>query len=228
MGEMLVNIAHQWRQPLSVISTAATGLKINKEFNILNDEDLIDTCDLINERALYLSKTINEFSTFAATNTQREYVDIKNIFNSFMKLIEVQINTYNIKFITSFEEVIFDSYPNELKQCILNIFNNAVDVLIKNNEKDDRYIFITEKIIDNKIVIYFRDNANGISKNIITKIFEPYFTTKHQSQGTGLGLHLAYKLVSETLNGTLEVKNVEFQNNNKRYKGAEFKLTIPI
>ena len=228
MGEMIVNIAHQWRQPLSVISTAATGLKINKEFNILSDEELINTCDLINDRAQYLSQTINEFSTFAVSTTQREYIDIKNIFNAFVKLIEVQINTYNIKFVTSFEEVTFDSYPNELKQCFLNIFNNAVEVLIKNNEKDDRYIFVTEKIIDDKIVIYFRDNANGIPENIITKIFEPYFTTKHQSQGTGLGLHLAYKLLTETLNGNLEVKNVEYKYENKKYKGAEFKITIPI
>uniref|UniRef100_UPI004047F35A rhodanese-like domain-containing protein n=1 Tax=Aliarcobacter sp. TaxID=2321116 RepID=UPI004047F35A len=228
MGEMIVNIAHQWRQPLSVISTAATGLKISKEYNILNDKDFFNTCELINEKSQYLSKTINEFRTFITSETQIEYVNIKDVLNSFLNLVESQINSNNINLITHFEDAFLDSFPNELKQCFINIFNNAVDVLVKNNNENERYIFISQKILEDKIIILFRDNAKGIPENIISKIFEPYFTTKHQSQGTGLGLHLAYKLITETINGSLEVNNIEFEYNEKKYKGAEFKVIIPI
>lgn len=228
MGEMIINIAHQWRQPLSVISTAATGIKVSKEFNILSDNDFFDACDLINERAQHLSQTINEFRNFAIVKTKMEYINTKDVFDLFIKLVEPKINSLNIKIISDFEEVYFNCYPNDLTQCLLNIFNNAVDVLIKNNDKNERFIFITQKSFKDKIVIYFKDNANGIPENIISKIFEPYFTTKHQAEGVGLSLNLSYKLITETLNGTLEVNNVEFEINNKKYKGAEFRIELPL
>ena len=228
MGEMIINIAHQWRQPLSVISTAATGIRVNKEFDMLSDKDFFDACDLINDKAQYLSKTINEFESFVTAKTQIEYINIKDVFDLFIKLVEAKIISLNIKVISDFEDLSFNSYPNELIQCLLNIFNNAVDVLIKNNEENDRFIFITQKSFNDKIVIYFRDNANGISENIISKIFEPYFTTKHQSQGAGLSLNLSYKLITEIIKGSLEVDNVDFKYDNKKYKGAEFKITLPL
>ena len=86
-------------------------------------------------------------------------------------------------------------YPNELIQCFMNIFNNAKDALKENNKQNDRYIFISQEVVDNYVIIKFKDNAGGIPENIINKVFEPYFTTKHQSQGTGLGLHMAYNLI---------------------------------
>jgi signal transduction histidine kinase len=118
-------------------------------------------------------------------------------------------------------------YPNELRQCFINIFNNSKDTPIDFSE-ENRLIFIKTYIDHNKVLITLRDNGGGIHKDILPKIFEPYFTTKHKSQGTGLGLHMTYKLIVDGMNGSVEAKNVNFNYKNKEYKGAEFIITLPI
>ena len=126
------------------------------------------------------------------------------------------------------EEINIEGYPNELIQCFINIFNNAKDALLENNKEGDRYIFISQETINNNVVIKFKDNAGGISQNIISKIFEPYFTTKHASEGTGLGLHMAYNLIVEGMHGNLKVNNINYKYNNKEYVGAEFTISLPL
>jgi signal transduction histidine kinase len=115
---------------------------------------------------------------------------------------------------------------NELVQCFINIFNNAVDVL---NEKniEEKFIKITAQNEHERVVIHFIDNGGGIEKDIIAKIFDPYFTTKHESQGTGLGLHMTYQLLVEGMDGTINVENQTFLYNKKEYTGAQFTITLP-
>ena len=228
MGEMLSNIAHQWRQPLSVISTGATGMKIQKEYDNLSDEELIKTCDMIDENAQYLSQTIEDFRNFLRSGSKSVRFDIKNDTDKFLKLVNASIKNYYIQVILDLEEhVEVQGYPNELIQCFINIFNNSKDELKKLPE-EERFIFISQQVIDHNIFITFRDNAGGIPEDIMDKIFEPYFTTKHQSQGTGLGLHMTHNLIVNKMNGTIEAKNVEFDFNDKHYKGAEFNIKIPL
>ena len=88
--------------------------------------------------------------------------------------------------------------------------------------------FITTIKTNDKIVIKIKDNAGGIAKNIINKIFEPYFTTKHQSQGTGIGLHMTYNLIVDGMNGTIKASNTNYEYNSKVYNGAEFIISLPI
>jgi len=230
MGEMIGNISHQWRQPLSVISTGVTGMKIQKEYNKLDDELFFNTCDLINENAQYLSQTIDDFSNFIKGDTKSVRFDLKNDTDSFIKLVDSTIKQYHIQVILDLEENInIVGYPNELIQCFINIFNNAKDAIIENNiSEDERYILISQKVVDQQVIINFKDNAGGIPRNIIDKIFEPYFTTKHQSQGTGLGLHMSYNLITKGMKGTIKVENVIFDYNEKSYKGASFTISIPI
>jgi len=228
MGEMIGNIAHQWRQPLSVISTGATGMIMQKEYGALTDEIFEKTCNTIDANAQYLSKTIDDFRNFIIGDKEHVQFSLKEKYSSFLHLVEPSIKSHNINIVAEIEEDIsIDGYPNELIQCIINIFNNAKDVLIEIPEKD-RYIFIEAKKENKNVVINIKDSGGGIPAEILDKVFEPYFTTKHQSQGTGLGLHMTYNLVTHGMNGTIKVKNETFMYNEKEYKGALFTIAIPL
>jgi len=227
MGEMIGNIAHQWRQPLSVISTSATGLLMQHEFGTLSDDKLITTCNNINDNAQYLSKTIDDFKNFIKGDAKKELFDLKTNINNFLSIISSSLKQHNINLILDLEDCKINGYPNELNQCLINIVNNSKDAL-DNIDKNDRCVFISNKVIDNNVQISILDNANGISDDIINKIFEPYFTTKHQSQGTGLGLSMTYKLITQHMKGHIEVKNEIFTYNDKQYKGAKFTITLNL
>ena len=226
MGEMIGNIAHQWRQPLSVISTGATGLKVHKEFNNLSDEMFFETCDLIESNAQYLSKTIDDFRNFIQNDRIRKKFPIKESIENLLKLTGFSASSHHINVETRIDEsIIVDAYPNELAQCFINIFNNAKDAL-KLVEEEQRYILIEVKKVKDKVEITFSDTGGGISEKIIHSIFEPYFTTKHKSKGTGLGLSMTYKLITEGMGGNITVKNRMLEYKGKEYKGASFTISL--
>ena len=228
MGEMIGNIAHQWRQPLSVISTASTGMQMQKEFGKLSDEIFNKNCEAINENAQYLSKTIDDFRNFIKGDRKKMIFKLSNEITSFLHLIDGSIKNHNINLILDLDDTIeLNSYENELTQCMINIFNNAKDVL-KEKEEDNRFIFISTYLEDDKVIIKIKDSGGGIAQNVLPKIFEPYFTTKHKSQGTGLGLHMSYNLIVDGMNGTIEANNVEFKYDEKKYVGAEFTIALSL
>ncbi len=229
MGEMIGNIAHQWRQPLSVISTGSTGMQMQKQYGILTDESFNETCDAINKNAQYLSKTIDDFKNYIKGDREKTLFNLEDEIHSFIHLVEGSIKKHNIQVVLELDSSIkIDGYENELIQCFVNIFNNAKDVLVENRESDERVLFITTLQASENVIIKIRDNGGGIPLSIIYKIFEPYFTTKHQSQGTGLGLHMTYNLIVDGMGGTIEAKNINFDFQNKVYKGAEFIVTLPL
>jgi signal transduction histidine kinase/nitrogen-specific signal transduction histidine kinase len=228
MGEMIGNIAHQWRQPLSVISTGATGLILQKEIGILSDQKIVETCNSINDNAQYLSKTIDDFTNFIKGDSIKKTFSLEAEIDSFLKLIEGSVKNNNIKIILDLQKNIsIDSYENELTQCFMNLYNNAKDALVENVDVY-RYIFIKTKKADDKVIIQVKDNAKGIPEDIMPKIFDPYFTTKHQSKGTGLGLHMTYNLIVNGMDGKIEVENTKYEYEGKEYKGAMFTITLPI
>ena len=228
MGEMIGNIAHQWRQPLSVISTAATGMIMQKEFGLLDDTKLIQTCNVINDNAQYLSKTIDDFKNFVKGDRVKKLFYLKDDIDSFLHLVEGSIKTHNITIIQDTQKNIkINGYENELIQCLINIFNNAKDALNENTtDKHNRFIFISTSQKNDKAIIKIKDNAGGIKEDILPKIFEPYFSTKHKSQGTGLGLHMTYNLIVDGMNGTVEAFNTNYEYKEKKYSGAEFIITL--
>ncbi len=226
MGDMIGNIAHQWRQPLSVISTGATGMKMQKEFGTLSDDQFNETCDVINDNAQYLSKTIDDFRNFIKGDRIKKDFILKDNIDSFLHLVEGSIKSYSINIVLDLQENIkINGYPNDLIQCFMNIFNNAKDVIKK---KDDRFIFITTSVLKDTVIIKIKDSGDGIPKDIISKVFEPYFTTKHKSQGTGLGLHMTNNLIVDGMNGTIEVNNATYTYKDKEYTGAEFTILLPM
>jgi len=228
MGEMIGNIAHQWRQPLSIISTGSTGMKMKKEFDTLDDDFFNNTCDLINDNAQYLSKTIDDFRNFIKGDRIKLNFDLEENINSFIKLVDSSIKNHATQMMYDLgKNINLNSYPNELIQCYMNIFNNAKDVLDTCKE-DERFLKISSKIQDNKVFISFQDSGGGIEDTLLEKIFEPYFTTKDKKTGTGLGLHMTYSMVVEGMDGQIEVNNQLFKVNEKEYLGAVFTIILPI
>ena len=193
---------------------------------MLTDESLNDACEIINTQTQYLSKTIEDFRNFIKGERVLETYDLKECMESFIELIHPSAKTNNLNLILNFEDNLkIDGYPNELKQCLINIFNNAKDALV-NLKDQDRLLFIDSYCKDEQIYICLKDSAGGISEDILLKIFDPYFTTKHKSKGTGLGLHIAYNIIVDGMKGSLTTTNVTYEYNNKKYKGASFNITL--
>ncbi|PHO12468.1 histidine kinase [Malaciobacter marinus] len=226
MGEMIGNIAHQWRQPLSSISTAATGVKMQKEIGVLTDDFEIKSLDSINNNVQYLSKTIDDFRNFFKNNKTRKEFNIQDSFEKTFKLVSAQYKNKDIELISNIEDVVLCSFESKLVQVLINILNNARDELIKQNFR--KLIFIEAKKVENSLIILIKDNANGINDHIKHRIFEPYFTTKSKEEGTGIGLYMSSEIVNKHLDGTLEFSNEEYEFENEKYKGACFKITLPI
>ncbi len=222
MGEMIGNIAHQWRQPLSIISTASTGLIIEKELNILDDSKLIDTLKSINDYTQHLSNTIETFRDYIKETKEFKEVILQDRIKVAISIINASYSSNFILIKTNIEKIEpikINLILGELSEVLINIFNNSKDVL-KERKIKSPWVDVQLKKEKDKAIITVEDNGGGIDEKIIERIFEPYFTTKHQSQGTGLGLHMSYKIITESLKGSIYVKNTS--------NGAKFFIELPL
>jgi signal transduction histidine kinase len=224
MGEMLGNIAHQWRQPLSVITTVATGMKLQKEFNTLDDETFETSIDNITNSALYLSNTIEDFRNFFRTDKTEIHFSINEVFEKVFKLTNAQFKNYEINFVLNIEDFKIFGYENEFIQALINILNNSKDAL--ENKEYKKLIFITTYKIKNIATIKITDNGGGIEEEIIDKICEPYFTTKHQAKGTGIGLYMTEEILVKHMKANFLINNIDINYENKNYKGTEITINF--
>ncbi|WP_321469720.1 PAS domain S-box protein [Halarcobacter sp.] len=222
MGQMIGNIAHQWRQPLSVISAATTGVQIQKALGTLSDESLENSYNSINMQVQYLSNTINTFRDFIKEEKVYKEVILQERVDKSLELLDAALVGNHIELINNIDYSVplkVRLISGEISQVIINIVSNAKDILIENNIKKP-WIKINLKTKKNKAILSFEDNGGGIPLEIIDKVFEPYFTTKHKSIGTGLGLYMSYKIVVESLSGKLYTKNTQ--------NGAKFYIELPL
>ena len=225
LGEMIGNIAHQWRQPLSLISTVASSLRVKSEYDMLTKEDINEVSASIVKQTEYLSNTIDNFRDFIKGDKLYTNISIKDVLENSLTLVSASLNNNFVNLILELDDdlTIFGN-KNELTEAFLNIISNSKDVL-KSIEEKDRFIFIkTKKIDENKLELKFLDSGGGIDESIISKVLEPYFTTKHKSQGTGLGLAIVDKIVRERHNASIEIYNEDFIYNQKKYRGFSFKI----
>ena len=227
MGEMIGNIAHQWRQPLSLITTVASGIKMKKEMGIFNESEYEESMDTIINSAQYLSTTIDDFRNFFSPTKSKSLFNSKVFIKKVFNLVSTEFRNKNIEIISDIKDVNIYTYENELLQVLINILNNSRDELLQSDKNEKRLIFINLYEKNNNVVIDFKDSAGGIDENIIDRIFEPYFTTKHQSQGTGIGLFMSEEIICKHMDGKIEVSNEKFDYENQRYYGAMFSLSIP-
>lgn len=227
MGEMLEDIAHQWRQPLSMISATASSMKFQNEYDLLENDSLDSNLDSIMKNTHYLSQTIEDFRNFI----KGEHIKIKfNVYDNIdysLKLLKGVTNKNMIDIIFTCENKNIEilNYPNELIQVLVNIINNSKDAF-KKDATGDKFIFVDLEENEDEIIIKIKDNANGIKQELITKIFEQYFTTKEKSKGTGIGLYMSQRLVQESMNGKISAKNTEYTYCDKTYIGALFEIRL--
>lgn len=227
MGEMIGNIAHQWRQPLSSISTIATGAKLRYKNNLISDKELDDTFTKIKEHTQHLSKTIDDFRDFLKEDKTIEAFKICNVIDKSIMLTEAIYKANQIRVIirNGDSDLRVNGSASELAQVFLNILNNAKDAL-KDKEVKNPIVLIEVDDKDEYVVVKIHDNAGGIPSEIKTKIFDPYFTTKHKSQGTGIGLFMSKKIISKHFEGTIKVHNRELNIDGEKHFGAEFNIQI--
>ncbi len=220
LGEMIQNISHQWRQPLSVISMSASGLKLKKQCGILDDKEFYDNLDGILKNTVYLSQTIEDFRNYFDESLEKSNFNLKNTLTHCISMFKEELNTNEIVVIENIDDIELCTYEQELKQVLINLLKNAKDFT------KEGVIIINAHEKKNEIKIEIQDSAGGIPESIIEKIFEPYFTTKHNSFGIGLGLFSSYKIVNTELQGNIFVENKEFSYNFKTYKGACFSIVL--
>ena len=220
MGEMISMIAHQWRQPLSAISSCSLAINVKAKLGKLDKESAVELSEKISEYSQHLSSTIDDFREFFKPNRGKEETTYESLVKSALSIVEVSLKNKNIEVRLDLQcNALLTTYPNELKQVILNLIKNAEDAVVE-RKVPEPYIEIKSYIEDGKAVLEVRDNAGGVPDNIIDKIFDPYFSTKLEKNGTGLGLYMSKMIVEEHCSGRLEVENGP--------DGAIFKITLEL
>jgi signal transduction histidine kinase len=213
-------IAHQWRQPISVIAMDANNILADIELDMLDKDTLLETSQNIITQTKELSKTIDDFREFFKPNKDTEKISIKIILDDALSVIGKSLENSNIDIVLEIDEDIeIKTFRRELMQVLINIIKNAKEVFsekdIENKEIKIKF-FQTQDIISLKI----EDNAGGIDEGIIDKIFHPYFTTKGEKNGTGLGLYMSKTIIEKHLKGSINAYN---------YKdGAVFDIELPV
>jgi signal transduction histidine kinase len=189
----------------------------------------MEALDIINQNTQYLSKTIDDFRNYFKKSNYMNSIFTNDLLEKTLKLISSRLKDKNIEIILNTENIEIETYENELVQIYINIINNAIDAFENFKNLDSKkYIFIENKKVDTFLEIEIKDNAGGIDDEIINKIFEPYFTTKDETQGTGLGLFMCNELVTKHLKGNIQAINTTYTYLDKKYKGTIFKIVLPL
>lgn len=225
LNELLQNISHQWKQPLSTISIIASGIKLQNELNLYDVSNLDNDMSKIVEITNYLSNIINNFDDMAFETFGKAY-SICQLISEILHEMKKNFEKNHIKIITNYKvdnKIYIDKF--KFSEAIKNILNNSIEAFIETNV-ENRVIIIKTESINNHLNLKIQDNAGGIDEKILSKIIEPYFTTKHQSQGTGLGLTNTYKTIVEMHKYLLSFDNCQTIFENKNYKGLNVTITF--
>ena len=218
MGEMIAMIAHQWRQPLNNLSLANQLLISKYKKNKLDDKTMQEFSENSKKQITQMSETVDDFRNFFKEKKEKTKFCVNELIDDILNMTHhVYVNDgIDLQFIQK-ESLYIYGHPNELGQVLLNILNNAKDAL---NEQNKAYkkIFITLEKQDGYVCINIEDNAGGIPQSIQEQIYDPYFSTKDEKNGTGLGLYMAKMIIHEKFQGMLT-----FENTND---GAIFQIMI--
>ena len=220
MGEMIDTIAHQWKQPLSVIKMQSEIVEYEMENDDIDIEYIKKTISVTKRQINHLVDTIDEFRSFFRPNNNIIKINLKSLFDTIELLLQDELLKCGVSIKNNCEEDIFIVVnENEIKHLFINLINNAKDEMVKNDiEYSQRVVNIKTKRIENNIQISVKDNGKGIPENIINDIFKPHFTTKANEGGTGIGLYMCQQIVEKN-GGTIDTYNDN---------GAVFNVTLPI
>lgn len=220
MGEMVGMIAHQWRQPITVIGMITNNTILTLEFEELNKQSLLDDLNVIDKQIHYLSTTIDDFRNFFRPNKLPQNITLREISNDLLTMVGKNYKYFGINLM--FEGDVntpFVTYKNELMQVFLNIFTNAKDA-IEERHITEPFILFRTMLNEEMVTFSIQDNAGGIADDIIDKVFDPYFSTKVEKNGTGLGLYMSAIIIEKHLGGSIHVCSDG--------EGTIFTLSIPL
>nr|CRH07807.1 putative hoistidine sensor kinase [Candidatus Magnetococcus massalia] len=222
MGEMIGNIAHQWRQPLNALSLNLTNVEDAYNYGELNDAILQEQMHKAKRLIKQMSTTIDDFRNFFRPDKQRVRFEIGRVVKDALELVSATFSHHHIRLVfLGSEEVLWAfGYPNETVQVLMIILNNAKDAIHEVGLEDGQVVVKIEKNIDNQAIISIKDNGVGIPQEIMDRLFDPFFTTKTERQGTGIGLYMAKMIVEENMEGTIFVESDE--------NGAAFYVQLPL
>ncbi|MFX4242161.1 sensor histidine kinase [Aliarcobacter butzleri] len=216
MGEMLDNIAHQWRQPLMKINAILLNTDRNIELKNYDEKYLKDRLDDISNTVYFMSNTIETFREFLNPNKTKQEFKISESIEKSLKVLNTSLKGININI--DKKEIFINQIESEFMQVIISILSNAIEIFNERNIKN-KLLNISIYEDEKNIFISIEDNASGIDKNNLDKLFDPYFTTKHKTGGTGMGLYISKIIMMNSFNGDIKVENSSL--------GAKFILNIP-
>ena len=219
LGEMLASVSHQWKQPLGVISSANSNLEIENTLGDVHSETIEEHTQIITEQIIYMTQTLNEFGDFFKPNKQKVSFCIESAFEDILRLFNKLYQSQNITInINTNQCTSIYGHKNEFRQVILNLLNNARDVIVEKNTSN-KNIDITFSSNENEVLCEIQDHAGGVDQDILETIFEPFVTSKSDENGTGIGLYMSKTIIEISMQGSLHVEN--------RDNGACFIICLP-
>lgn len=221
MEEMIENIAHQWRQPLNIVSMLFQKIYRLHKNGLLDNDTMSDALNQAMATISQMSKTIDDFRIHFEPDKEKVSYSLCSVIDNIIALLDQSLKYVNISLdVSSQKDIELFGFPDDLKQVLLHLINNAKETIILNNISNGIILIeITPSADKNEVMIRIYDNGGGINTQYLDKIFEPYFTTKHKSQGTGISLYMSKRIVEERLCGSIAACNNE--------KGAFFTILIP-
>ncbi len=220
MGEMIGNIAHQWRQPLNAIGLIVYDLADAFRFGEISEDYLQKSEEKIRSVLTHMSDTIDDFRNFFKPNKEKQFFKLQEVVNRYVSFVDSTLKKDGINLITDLEDdMILYGYANEFVQVILNIVSNAKDAVLERKIQKPT-IRISAQTRGKNAVIAITDNGGGIPGQVMHKIFDPYFTTKEEGKGTGVGLYMSKTIIEKNMGGILNAENVR--------AGAKFTISLPI
>jgi C4-dicarboxylate-specific signal transduction histidine kinase len=218
MGEMIHNIAHQWRQPLNNVGLIIQNLQLSCMTGSLTSEEMDKEVANAMGIIMHMSRTIDDFRNFFRPEKEKHSFVVNDSVDHTLEFIGATLENSNVQVeVHAVGEVLVTGYENEYAQVLLNILGNARDVLVERKTAEP-CITITISAENGHSVVTIRDNGGGIDEEILPKIFDPYFTTKEQGKGSGIGLFMSKAIIEQNMNGSLTARNVQ--------GGAEFRVEV--
>ena len=218
MGAMISMIAHQWRQPLTELSGILMELETATRFKKVNDEHILASIDKSDKMIEYMSNTIDDFRNFYKPDKKKETFDVLDYCTKAINLVNASLDDSSIILDVQVKQNrLIHGYPTEFAQVILNLISNAKDILVEREIGKPKITLVIEAR-GSLCIIKVKDNAGGLDEKNFDLIFDPYFTTKHSSKGTGLGLYISKLIIERNMGGELSVQNDE--------EGAVFKIVL--
>ena len=221
MGEMISMIAHQWRQPLQAVSILIQKLPLTKMIDGEISDEMLDTVvSQVSSQLEYMSQTIDDFRDYFKPNKRKEEVFIKDVVEKSLDFLKYLFKIHSIKVnYQNNSDSSLEIYLNEIVQVLINLIKNSCDAMIEKNI-ENRVININTYENKESLIIEFEDNAGGIKSDVIHKIFDPYFSTKSNKNGTGLGLYMCKTIIEQHSDGTIDVYNTNH--------GTKFIIKLPL